>query len=46
MQRDGQDVAPIIKLMQRLGPAVQEGKWDEAEKITDEAIKVIGEKER
>ncbi len=46
MQRDGQDVAPIIKLMQRLGPAVQAGKWAEAEKITDEAIKLIGEEEK
>jgi hypothetical protein len=46
MRRAGQDVAPIAKLMQRLGPAVQAGKWDEAEKIVDEALKLVGEKEK
>jgi hypothetical protein len=46
MQRDGRDVAPILKLMQRVGPAVQEGKLAEAEKITDEVLKLIGEKEK
>lgn len=46
MQRAGQDVSPIAKLMQRVGPAVQAGKWDEAEKIIDEALKLIGEKEK
>jgi spore coat protein H len=46
MQRAGQDVSPIAKVMQRLGPAVQAGKWDEAEKIVDEALKLIGEKEK
>src|SRR6266545_1690831 len=35
MQRAGQDVSPIAKVMQRLGPAVQAGKFDEAEKIAD-----------
>ena len=44
MQRDGQDVMPIIKLMQRLGPALEQGKFEEAEKITDEALKLLGEK--
>jgi spore coat protein CotH len=46
MQRDGQDVSPVLKLMQRVGPAVQEGKLAEAEKIADEVLKLIGEKER
>jgi hypothetical protein len=46
MQRAGQDVSPIAKLMQRLGPAVQAGKWAEAEKIADEALKLVGEKEK
>lgn len=46
MQRAGQDVAPIAKLMQRVGPAVQAGKWDEAEKIVDEALKLTGEKKQ
>jgi spore coat protein CotH len=46
MRRAGQDVAPIAKLMQRVGPAVQAGKFDEAEKIVDEVLKLIGEKEK
>jgi len=46
MQRAGQDVSPIAKLMQRVGPAVQAGKFDEAEKIADEALKLLGEKEK
>jgi spore coat protein CotH len=46
MQRAGQDVSPIAKLMQRVGPAVQAGKFDEAEKIVDEALKLIGEKQK
>ena len=44
MQRAGMDVAPIAKLMQRVGPAVQQGKWAEAEKIVDEALKLLDEK--
>jgi hypothetical protein len=32
--------------MQRVGPAVQAGKFDEAEKIADEALKLIGEEEK
>ena len=46
MQRDGQDISPIAKLMQRFGPAMQEGKLEEAEKITDEALKLIGQKDQ
>lgn len=46
MQRDNQDIAPIIKVMNRLGPAMQAGKLDEAEKIADEALKLLGEKEK
>ena len=46
MQRAGQDVSPIAKLMQRVGPAVQVGKFDEAEKIIDEALKLVGETEK
>lgn len=46
MQRAGQDVSTIAKVMQRVGPAVQAGKWDEAEKIVDEALKLVGEKEK
>lgn len=46
MQRAGLDVSPVAKLMQRLGPAIQVGKTDEAEKIVAEALKLLGEKEK
>jgi hypothetical protein len=46
IQRAGQDVSPIAKMMQRLRPAVQAGKIDEAGKIADEALKLVGEKEK
>ena len=46
MQRAGQDVSPIAKVMQRLGPAVQAGNTAEAEKIVAEALKLVGEKEK
>jgi CotH kinase protein len=46
MQRNGQDVSPIARLMQRLGPAVQAGKMEEAEKIVAEALKLLGEKDK
>jgi spore coat protein CotH len=46
MRRAGQDVSPVARVMQRLGPAVQGGKFDEAEKIADEALKLVGEKEK
>jgi spore coat protein CotH len=45
MQRAGQDVSPIAKVMQRLGPAIQAGKSAEAEKIINEALKLLGEKD-
>jgi hypothetical protein len=44
MRRAGQDVSPIARLMRRVGPAIQGGKLTEAEKIVDEALKLIGEK--
>jgi hypothetical protein len=46
MQRAGQDVTPIARLMQRVGPAIQAGKAEEAEKIIDEVLKLLGEKEK
>jgi hypothetical protein len=46
MQRAGRDVTPIAKLMQRVGPAIQAGKTEEAEKIVDEALKLLGEKDK
>jgi spore coat protein CotH len=45
MQRSGQDVSPIMEVMQRLGPAVQAGKSEEAQKIVAEALKLLGEKD-
>ena len=45
MQRSGQDVAPIAKVMDRLGPAVQAGKMEEAEKVVAEALKLLGEQD-
>jgi hypothetical protein len=46
MQRNGQDVSPLARVMQRLGPAVEAGKTDEAEKIIAEALRLLGEKEK
>ena len=45
MQRNGQDVSPIAKVMQRLGPAVQAGTMEEAEKVVGEALKLLGEQD-
>ena len=42
MQRDGKDVLPIQKLMQQIGPLLQEGKHEEAEKLIVEALKLVG----
>jgi hypothetical protein len=43
LQRNGQDVTPIAKLMQRLGPLIQQGKRAEAEKVIQQALKLVGE---
>jgi hypothetical protein len=43
MHRAGKDVSPIAKVMQRLGPAIEAGRPAEAEKIVDEALKLLGE---
>ncbi|MDA1230583.1 MAG: CotH kinase family protein [Planctomycetota bacterium] len=43
MARDGKDIAPIQKLMQRVGPLLQQGEMDEAEKVVIEALKLAGE---
>ena len=42
MQKHGQDVAPILKLMQKIGPLLQQGKPAKAEKLVDEALKLVG----
>ena len=44
MQKNGQDIAPILKLMQKIGPLLQQGKPAEAEKLVNEALKLVGEK--
>lgn len=46
MQQNGQDISPIQKVMQRVGPALQKGNLEEAEKFINEALKLIGEKEK
>ena len=43
MQRDGEDVRPIQKLMQQVGPLLQQGRADEAERLIAEALKLTGE---
>jgi spore coat protein CotH len=45
MQRNGRDVSPIARVMERLGPAVQAGKTAEAERIVGEALRLLGEKD-
>ncbi len=45
LRRAGRDVSPVVKVMQRLGPAVQAGNAEEAEKIIAEALKLLGEKD-
>jgi len=44
MQQNGEDLAPIHKVLQRVGPLLQQGKANEAEKLIDEALKLAGEK--
>ncbi|MCP4786718.1 MAG: periplasmic heavy metal sensor [Fuerstiella sp.] len=43
MQKNGQDILPIQKMMQRIRPLLQQGKIDEAEELMDEALKLAGE---
>jgi spore coat protein CotH len=43
MQRNGKDVLPIQKLMQQVGPLLQQGRPEEAEKLIIEALKLAGE---
>jgi len=44
-QRSGQDVSPVAKVMDRLGPAVQAGKMEEAEGLISKALQLLGEKD-
>jgi hypothetical protein len=43
LQRGGSDVSPIAKIMQQVGPLLQKGQMDAAEKLVDEALKLVGE---
>jgi len=43
IQRRGEDVRPIQKLMQQVGSLLQQGKLEDAEKIVAEALKLVGE---
>ncbi len=46
MRRAGQDVSPVVRVMQRLGPALQAGNTAEAERIVAEALRLLGEPDR
>ncbi len=43
IQATGGDVAPIQKLMQQVGPLLEQGRIDDAEKLVNEALKLAGE---
>jgi spore coat protein H len=43
MQRNGEDVRPIHKLMQQVGPLLQQGRADEAERLIAEALTLADE---
>jgi spore coat protein CotH len=43
MQRNRKDMLPIQKLMQQVGPLLQQGRMEEAEKLIGEALKLAGE---
>jgi spore coat protein H len=44
LQRRGGDVQPIQKLMQQVGPLLQQGEMAKAEKLVDQALTLAGEK--
>ena len=43
MQRDGKNVRPIQKIMEKAGPLLGQGQLKEAEKLIDEALKLVGD---
>jgi CotH kinase protein len=43
MQRSGKDVQPIHRVMQRVGPLLEQAKFEEAEKLIGEALNLTGE---
>lgn len=46
MAREGKDISPIQKVMQRVGPLLQQGKMVEAEKLVTEVLQLLGEEPR
>lgn len=46
MQKKGEDVRPIQKLMQQIGPLLQQGRFEDAEKLVIEALQLTGEEPR
>ena len=43
LQTNGKDVGPLMKFMQQVGPMLQKGEFAKAEKLVDEALKLIEE---
>ena len=42
MQKNGQDVTPVQRVMERVGPLMQQGKLEEVNRLVDEAHKLTG----
>src|SRR5207245_981844 len=43
MQQNGQSIRPIQRLMQQIGPLLQAGRMDEADKLINQALQLVGE---
>lgn len=43
MERNGDDVLPIHRMMQQVGPLAEQGRWEDAERLVTEALKLAGE---
>ena len=43
MQKEGKDVSPIQRVLQKVPPLLQHGMVDKADELFDEALKLIGE---
>jgi hypothetical protein len=46
IQQSGGDVSDIQKLMQKIGPLLQQGKWEAAEQLIDRALKLRADEAR
>ncbi|HIE99902.1 MAG: CotH kinase family protein [Fuerstiella sp.] len=44
MQKAGQDILPIQKMMRKVPPLLQQGKTDEAEQMLDQVLQMVGVK--